>query len=161
VRDLGEDVFKLEEAVAATLERLAERDYVRQDVGTGQWRFLSQDEVTVERIVRRLSDEIRQKDLRDALAKLYHDRLRTPSGRLTLGKNGVAFNWGFFSNRAPLKKEDEPVSLRVCPPGTPAARDAEASAAANLNAPVVAWVVDEVGRIEERLRRALAIEALE
>src|SRR5207244_456647 len=73
---LDADVLQLERDVAATLEGLARHDFVRQEVGTDQWKFLSQDEVTVEKIVRRLAEDVRLHEVRDQVADLYAKQLQ-------------------------------------------------------------------------------------
>ena len=46
VDHLDTDVLKLERDLATTLDALEERNYVRLEPATNQWRFLTQDQVT-------------------------------------------------------------------------------------------------------------------
>ncbi|MBI3978332.1 MAG: BREX system P-loop protein BrxC, partial [Chloroflexi bacterium] len=161
VGDLDADVLQMEQDVAATLAALAERSYVRQEVATGQWRFLTQDEVTVEKIVQRIGEDIRQKEIRDAVLSLYSKQLLALfNGRITAGKSNTSFEYGVYLNDTPLKNDAAPVQLRVALAGTPAAQHAADESAVNLEEPVAYWVVEMASRLEERLRRAIAIERL-
>jgi hypothetical protein len=157
------DVFALERDVAATLEKLAARDYVRQEPGTEQWKFLTQDEVTVERIVRRLSDSVKQNQIRGEATRVYSDRLAAVvNGQLRMGKSNTLFRYGVFLEDSPVAgNADAPVSLKVALGGTPTAEQYLAKSASDLNAPVVYWIVAEAPKLRERLRRALAIDQLE
>jgi hypothetical protein len=159
---LDVDVLQLEQDVSQTLEALAAADFVRQEVATSQWRFLSQDEVTVEKIVQRIaSRDIRQTEIRDAVFKLYAQQLQSLfNGRITAGKSNTAFEYAVYLNDSPLKNDDAPVQLRVTLTGTQAARDAEEKSRVHLEEAVVYWIVESAPKIEERLRRALAIERL-
>lgn len=159
---LDQNVLQMVEDVATTLEALAARSFVRQDVATGQWRFLSQDEVTVEKIVLRLGEDLRQKEVRDEITALYSKQLLTLfPGRLTAGKSATAFEYGVFLNDAPLKNEQAAVQLRVALTGTEAAQRMTEQSAQNLEAAVVSWVVPVEEKVAQRLRRAMAIERLE
>jgi hypothetical protein len=162
VDDLDADVLKLEQDVAATLEALAAKDYVRQEPATGQWRFLTQDEVTVEKIVRQLGDEVRQQELRDEIVKLHQAQLKdSVSGQLRVGKTNTTFKYGVWLDGVAEKNEDAPVSLKAARPGTAAAQDAVAHRESNLDEPAVYWVFGPAKGLDGRLRRAIAIERLE
>lgn len=163
VDDLGADLLRLEQDVAATLAGLEQRSFVRQETATGQWRFLTQDEVTVEKIVRRIAEDLKQKELRDEVQKLHAERVeRLFNGTLTLGKSGTPFKYAVTLNGVPLKNDSAPVKLRVDLAASAAEKHAIAEESAScLDAPDVRWVVDHSGKLEERVRRALAIERLE
>jgi hypothetical protein len=159
---LDQDVLQMEVDVASTLEALAARSFVRQDVATGQWRFLSQDEVTVEKIVLRLGEDLRQKEVRDEITALYSKQLLSLlPGRLTAGNSSTSFEYGVFLNDTPLKNELAPVQLRVALAGADAAQRILEQSAHNLEEPLVSWVLPVDDRLAQRLRRALAIERLE
>lgn len=159
---LETDVSQLEEDLTATLDALAQRNYVRLEPATGQWRFLTQDQVTVERIVQRIADEdVRITDLRQEVAELYSQHLVAQfGGRLTHGRSNTTFNYGVYFADAPLKNEDAPVQLRLYLEGTPTAVSSIERAAAEVDSPVVRWVVPVPDKLEERLKRALAIDRL-
>jgi hypothetical protein len=159
VGHLDANVLELERDVEATLAALAEKSFVRQDMTDGQWRFLTQDEVTVECIVQRIAGELRAREVRDAIAKLYEAQLQSLfPGRITAGKSNTAFEYGLFLNDLPIKNEGAPVTLRAALAGTPAAGLAAEQSAADLEAAVVYWTLPAVAKLEERLRRAIAIE---
>ncbi len=162
VDNLDANILQLEQQVRETLEALAARSYVRRDVTTEQWRYLSQDEVTVEKIVSRLSGEVKQKDLRDEVQRLYDQQMKSMFiGRLTTGKTNTPFNIGVFLNDVPVRNESEPVQLRAVQTDTPAARRARDENSSNPSQPVVYWELPTSGQLEERLRRAMAIERLD
>jgi hypothetical protein len=163
VQNLPVDIFALEKNVATTLEKLAARDYVRQEPGTEQWKYLTQDEVTVERIVRRLGERIRQNQIRDAVVDFYKKGIPiAANGQLRVGKTNTLFRYGVFLEDTSLSASaDAAVSLRVAFAGTPTAEQFKAKSANDLDAPVVYWIVAEAAKIRERLQRALAIEQLE
>lgn len=161
IDDLDTDLLQLERDVAATLAKLAEHDFVRAEVGTGQWRFLSQDEVTVEKIVKRIAEESSARDVRDAIASLYEARLRGAyNGRLTHGSSNTSFDYGVFLNDNIVRNESAAVALRVALGKTAAANRAEKEYALDLDAPTVYWLLEPAARLEERVRRFLAIERL-
>ena len=104
MNDLDQDVLKLETDVAATLEALARRDFVRQEPATGQWRFLTQDEVTVEKIVREIGGDIRVKELRDAVFALFQAQLDAEySGQLRVGRTSTGFRYSVWLDGMTLK----------------------------------------------------------
>lgn len=161
VNRLDADVLELESQVSSTLSALAARNFVRQEVATGQWKFLTQDEVTVEKIVRRIADELKATEVRQEVTVLYSKRLLGLfNGRITHGKSNTAFDFGVFLNDVPLKNEHAPVKLRVSFAGTPASKKIAEESFLYLEEPVVHWVVDLSQRLEERLRRAMAIGRL-
>ena len=161
VTQLDSDILQLESQVAETLAGLVQRNFVRQEVTTGQWKFLTQDEVTVEKIVRRITDELKATEVRQEVSKLYSDRLLTLfNGRITHGKSNTTFEYAVLLSDVPLKNEQAPVKLRVAFAGTPAGHRAAEDSALYLEEPVVHWVVDLSQKLEERLRRAMAIERL-
>ena len=162
VNTLDADVLKIEEQLANTLGALEKRSYVRQEPATDQWRFLTQDQVTVERIVQRIAEEdVKANDVREATFQLFSDRLLgTFNGRLTHGKSNTVFEYGVFYGDTALKNEDAPVQLRLVLAGTPAATAAQQHSASELTAPVTYWVVTVPEKLQERLRRAIAIDRL-
>jgi hypothetical protein len=162
VDELDADVLQIERQLGDTLAALEKRSYVRQEPATDQWRFLTQDQVTVERIVQRIAEEdVKANDLREATFRLYSERLAGMfSGRITHGKSSTVFDYGAFYGDTALKNEDAPVQLRLCLEGTPVAAAAKEQSAADLTAPVVYWVVPVPEKLEERLRRATAIDRL-
>ncbi len=161
VNQLDADILALESQVAQTLGGLAQRNFVRQEVGTGQWKFLTQDEVTVEKIVCRLAEEMKATEVRKEVSTLYSQRLQTLfNGRITHGKSNTTFEYGVFLSDVPLKNEQASVKLRAVFAGTPSGHRAAEESEVYLEEPVVHWVVDLSPRLEERLRRAMAIERL-
>lgn len=159
VGEAGTDILDLERRLRATLDQLRMLDYVRQDVGSGQWRFLTPDEVTVEKIVSRIAGELPAKDVRDRAAGLYAERLKT-LGSVLVGKSGTPFDYGVQLNRAPLRNDGAPIQLKVW---FATSRDADRireDHAAYVEDSAVYWVVTVPERLDERLRRVLAIERL-
>ena len=159
---LDVDVIQLERDLTTTLDALENRHFVRLEPATGQWRFLTQDQVTVERIVQRVADEdVKTADIRDATFRLYSDRLLAGyGGRLTHGKSNTAFDYGVYYGETVLKNEDAPVQLHLYLEATPAAEAARDRALTDLDAPVVNWIAATPPKLEARLRRALAIDRL-
>jgi hypothetical protein len=162
VDHLDADVLELEQDLATTLDALESRNYVRLEPATGQWRFLTQDQVTVERIVHRIADEdVKAADLREEVFRLYSDRLLGGlGGRVTYGRSNTSFDYGVFYGETVLKNEAAAVQLRLYLGGTPAAQAARERGTTNLDAPAVNWIVAVPAKLEERLRRALAIDRL-
>ncbi len=161
VNRLDADVLQLERDVEKTLEALAQHSFVRQEVGTEQWRFLTQDEVTVEKIVQRIAEELRAPDVRKEVFELYQQQVKSLfPGRITVGKSNAAFDYGIYVNDTVVINERAPVQLRVALEGTPAAQRSADESAANLDTPAVSWVVPVPSRLHERLRRAMAIKKL-
>lgn len=159
---LDADVVQLERDVEATLRALTDRSFVRYEPATGQWKFLTQDQVTVEKIVQRIAEEdVKIADLREAKEQLYSTQLRAEfTGRITHGRSNTAFDYGVFYGETALKNEDAPVSLRLALEGTPTAEAAAERGRTQLDAPVVHWVVPVPDKLDERLKRVLAIERL-
>lgn len=162
VDDLNTDVLALERSVEATLHLLAEQDLVRQDPATGQWRFLTPDEVTVERLIRTIADELPEQTVREERLRLVGDHLRAMfPGRLTLGRTNTTFRYGLLVNEIPFVNQEAPVQLKIYLAETVQSRRIEEEYASYLSEPTVAWVIDLPERLSERLRRAIAIERLE
>ncbi len=163
VDSLETDVLQLEREVEETLAALEQRNFVRREAATGQWKFLTQDEVTVEKIVRRIAEDLKHKEVRDAVFKEYAKQLQALfNGRLTVGKSNTAFDYGVSLNAAPLKNDKAPVKLRVeLVASAGEARKIAEESAAYLDVPDVRWVLQVVPGLEDRLRRAIAIERLE
>jgi hypothetical protein len=159
VEGVQDDVLDLEKRLRATLEQLEVHSYVRRDVGSGQWRFLTPDEVTVEKIVTRIAGEVAAKDVRDEAAKLYAERLKA-LGSVVVGKSGTTFDYGVQLNATPLKSDAAPVQLKVYFDSTPTARKVAEDYAAYVEDSAVYWTVPVPERLEDRLRRVLAIGRL-
>jgi hypothetical protein len=158
---LDADVLALETQALQTLEALAQKNFVRRDPATEQWKHLSLDEVTVEQMLSRIQNEVRASDVRKEILKLYEDRLtKALPTRVTVGQMGTAFGYTQDLEGTVLKGEGEAVALRVWRPNPREAQRIAAETATNLEAPVVYWVLDEAKRLEQRIRRALAIERL-
>lgn len=162
VRDLvRDDVLALEQKVRVTLEALEQKNFARRDPATEQWKHLSQDEVTIEQLLKRIGDDIKARQVRDEVAKLYQERLaRIFPGRITLGQTATAFGYAVEFADTVLKGEGQPVTLRVLLPTPGTEQRAAEENAVSLDAPVVTWVVGEARRLEQQMRRALAIERL-
>lgn len=162
VQSLDTDVLQLEADVKRTLEALEAKNFVRLEAATGQWRFLTQDQVTIERIVQRIAeDDVKGKDVRDEQFKLYSARLQSQfNGRLVHGTSNTVFEYGVFLGDTPIKNEEAPVQLRLSFEGTTTAQAAEQENVVNLEAAVVHWIVPVPAKLDERLRRAIAIERL-
>ncbi|HYT79483.1 MAG TPA: BREX system P-loop protein BrxC [Actinomycetota bacterium] len=156
------DVVEIERDVKETLRALEKRSFVRLEAATDQWRFLTQDQVTIERIVQRIAEEdVKGKDVREETHRLYSDRLLALfNGRITHGRSNTVFEYGAYVGDTPLKNDDAPVKLKLCLAGSPQAEAAQQASATDLDAPLVYWVVDVPGKLDERLRRAIAIERL-
>ncbi len=165
VRHLAsDDALTLETLVRETLEALEHLDYVRRDPATEQWRHLSQDEVTVEKMLRHIGADVREAEVRREALKLYEARLAgLLPGRVSMGQMGVAFQYRVELDRTTVKNEGQPVAVRVLLPGAKTERterEVSDENAANLDAPTVTWIVGAARGLEERLRRALAIDRL-
>ena len=161
VSRLDTDILALETHVLKTLEALEQRNFVRRDPATEQWKHLSLDEVTVEQLLSRIQNEVKAGDIRKEILKLYEDRLtKTLAARVTVGQMGTAFGYTLELEGTVLKGDGEAVALRVLRPNPREVQRIAADNAANLEAPVVYWVLDEARHLEQRLRRALAIERL-
>ena len=157
------DVLQLQQEVAETLRTLEEYGFVRHEPATGQWKFLTQDEVTIEKVVRRISEDVKQKQLRDEVFSLYEKQLRSLfSGRITVGKSNTAFDYRLSLNSVVIRNEKLPVdlSVRLVASAGDTKKIAE-TAAQYLESPEVIWAVPISGSLEDRLRRALAIEQLQ
>jgi hypothetical protein len=158
---LDADVLALETNVLQTLEALEQRNFVRRDPATEQWKHLSLDEVTVEQMIARIEGEVRAADVRKEMLKLYEDRLtKTLTGRVTMGQTATAFGYALELEGTVLKGEGEPVFLRALRPSAREVQRIAAENATNLEAPAVHWVLGEAKHLERRLRRALAIGRL-
>ena len=161
VSSLDADVLKLEQDAQQTLEALTQHSFVRVEVGTEQWRFLTQDEVTVEKIVQRIADELKASEIRREVAALYEQQVKSQfPGHITVGKSNTAFDYGIYVNDTPVINEGLPVQLRLALESTPAAQRAVDDSAANLSKPTVSWLVPVPSRLDERLRRGMAIRRL-
>ena len=159
VDSLDADVLDLERRVEASLEALEGKHYVRREVGTDQWRFLTQEQVTVERIVEGI--QVREKEVRDELGRLFEERLQQLfPGRITLGRTNAAFEYGVWWGETPLRHEGAPIRLVACPEGSGTARLAAQVNASNLEEPVVWWVLPRPEALTAKVRRALAIGRL-
>ncbi len=162
VGDLATDVLALERAVAQTLEVLGSRSYVRKDPASAEWRFLTPDEVTVEKIVARIAEQdVRETDVRRERQALVGERItRTLTGRLTMGTTNTDFRYGVSLNDAVVLNDDAPVQLHVYFSETAAASRVAEQYAAYLASPEIYWLIQPPARLDDRLRRALAIARL-
>jgi hypothetical protein len=159
VDSLDADVLALERQVEATLQALEGKHYVRREAGTDQWRFLTQEQVTIERIVEKIS--VREKEVRDELDRLFQARLASLApGRITMGQTNTAFEYGVFWADTPLKHEEAPVRLVACLEGSSTATQAAEQNASNLEEPVVWWLLARSEELVEKVRRLLAIGRL-
>ena len=159
VDQAGTDVLDLERRLRTTLDQLRALNYVRQDAGSGQWRFLTPDEVTVEKIVSTIAGDLPAKEVRDRAAGLYGERLKA-LGSVLVGKSGTSFDYGVQLNGAPLKNDAAPIQLKVWFGTTRDADRIREDHAAYVEDSAVYWVVTVPERLDERLRRVAAIERL-
>ena len=159
VEHVDADLLDLEQRVRATLNKLEEFSYVRQDAASGQWRFLTPDEVTVEKIVTRIAGEVPAKDVRDQAAKLFAERLKQ-LGSVIMGKSGTRFDYGVQLNGTVINGDSAPVQLKVHFASLPRANQIRDEHAAYVEDSAVYWTVPVPDKLEERLRRVLAIERL-
>ncbi len=158
---LDADVLALEADVATTLEKLQELSYVRQDVGTKTWRFLTPDEVTVEQIVGEIAEQVAEKDVRNELHEIASGQIKAQyPGRVTHGKSRTTFRYAVSLNSDPIANDGEAVSLAVHFAESEGARRVEREYASYLGRPDVMWTVDVGDRLTSRLRRAIAIDRL-
>ena len=153
------DVLDLERQVEATLELLVKYSYVRRDAASGQWRFLTPDEVTVEKIVSRIAGDIAAKEIRDEAAKLFAERLKA-LGAVITGKSQTTFDYGVQLNGTPLKNDSAPIQLKVWFDTFAAAHRISDEHAAYIEDSAVYWTVPVPERLDDRLRRKLAIQRL-
>jgi hypothetical protein len=159
VDSLDADVLDLERRVQATLEELEAKHYVRREVGTDQWRFLTQEQVTVERIVEGI--QVREKEIRDELGRLFQERLQHLfPGKITMGRTSTAFEYGVYWGDVALKHGEAPVRLVACPEGSGTAKLAAEGNTSSLEEPVVWWVLPRPEALTEKIRRTLAIGRL-
>jgi hypothetical protein len=155
------DVLLLEQQVAEALAVLERHNFVRQEAGGGQWKFLTQDEVTVEKIVKRLAEGLSVSRIRREVTDLCAKRLAALfTGTIPHGQSNTRFDFGLSLDGNALKNADAPVQLTVLFEGSSAAESALAQAPATLESPRIVWILPPMPRLEERLRRALGIEAL-
>lgn len=158
---LDEDVLLLERQVLEGLEALEKRQFVRREVGTDQWKFLTQDEVTVEKIVTRIAEDLQASRIRREITDLSSRKLQaTFNARITHGVSNTTFDYGVSFGAASLRNQDAEVQLKVLPNDSPAAPEALANFAATLHTADVTWVLPQPQKLMDRLRRAIAIEML-
>ena len=156
------DVLAAKQRVTETLEALEHLSYVRRDPASGHWRFLTPDEVTVDKIVTRIAGDVAQKQVRDEIHRLYADRLKgVMPGRITLGKSNAVFRYGVFLNDNPIVNEEAPTSVKVLFASLPSANRIGEEYAAYLETPVVYWSLPVPDRLDDRVRRILAIDGLQ
>lgn len=163
VEAVDADVLQLEQDVAATLQALETRTFVRQDAGTSQWKFLTQDQVTLEKIASRIAEDLKVKEVRDAITGLYQTQLQAVlSGRLTVGKSNTPFDYGLYLGGGSLKNDKAPVKVKVdVVTRIDEVKKIAEESGGYLEEPQVRWVVFAASGVEDRLRRAMAIERLE
>lgn len=159
VEHVDVDLLGLEQQVRVTLTKLEEHNYVRQDAASGQWRFLTPDEVTVEKIVTDIAGRVPAKDVRDQAAQLYEQRLKQ-LGAVVVGKSSTKFEYGVELNGSPINGDGAPIQLKVHFESAPRAGQIRDDHAAYVEDSSVYWIIPVPDRLEERLRRILAIERL-
>jgi hypothetical protein len=159
VDSLDEDVLDLERQVQTTLEQLESKHYVRREIGTDQWRFLTLEQTTVEKIVEGI--EVREKEVRDELARQFQQHLQHLfPGKITMGRTNTAFEYGVYWADTALRHEGAPVRLVACPEGSSTAKLATKTNVANLDEPVVWWILPSPTSLRDKIRRAIAIGRL-
>lgn len=162
VTALDVNVLQLERDVEATLEALAKLSYVRKDPASQEWKFLTPDEVTIERLISRIATEVGETDVRRERQQMFAERLKALlPGRLTMGATNTTFEYGVFLNDAPIANDSAAVGLRAYFASASQAQKVAEDYAAYLSAPEVYWTITVPARLEERLRRAMAIERLQ
>ncbi len=158
---VDDDVLLLEQHVQEALKALEGRNFVRREVTTDQWKFLTQDEVTVEKIVKRLAEDFPASRIRKEVMGLCSTRLNGMlNGRVTHGVSNTVFEHGLSFSGSNLKSPSAEVQLNVVLEDSPAARSALLDVAATLESKEITWILAQMPKMEERLRRALAIDAL-
>lgn len=160
--DMGADVLDLERKVEETLSQLEGLSYVRREPASNEWRFLTPDEVTLEKILARIAtQDVKEIDVRRERQELVADQLKAHfTGRTTMGQTQTPFEYGVHLNEVAIAHDSAPVTLRVSFEGTEAAKQVAEQYAAYLTEPHVYWVVNLPKRLDERIRRRLAIERL-
>lgn len=159
--DLDTDILRLERDVEETLNALAEQSYVRLDAANSQWRYLSEDEVTVEKIVQRIAHDIGFVERRRIETELYARELQQAIGaNVNLGRSATSLPYALYLHGQVLRNADEAVALRVAWAGSEQAGRNEEENKYALDQPVVYWVVEPPPKVGDLLVRALAIERL-
>lgn len=155
------DVLRLEKQVGEALVALETKNFVRREVGTGQWKFLTQDEVTVEKIVKRLTEDLSASRVRKEVTELCSSRLGALlNGRVTHGVSNTTFDYGISLASVSLKNDSARVQVDVLFQDSPTAQSTLKDAATTLDSPKVWWILPPMPKLHDRIRRALAIEAL-
>jgi hypothetical protein len=157
-----EDILELERAVEETLKQLESLSYVRREPASEEWRFLTPDEVTIEKILNRIAtQDVREIDVRKARHQLVADQLKGQfSGRITVGQTQTSFEYGVYLNDVAVAHDSAPASLRLSFAGSERANGVVANYASALNEPEVHWIVDIPPSLDDRIRRRAAIERL-
>ena len=155
-------VLTLEQQVEQTLAELEKLSFVRRDPASDEWRFLTPDEVTVEKILSRIAtQDVKEGDVRRERQDLVAQQLKSVlPGWLSLGKTQTRFDYGVFLIGIPIAHESEPVSMKVSFAGSEAAMKIAEDYAAYLSEPEAHWIIELPKRLDERIRRRLAIERL-
>lgn len=161
VTTLDDDVLALEQQVREALEALEKKQFVRREVTTGQWKFLTQDEVTVEKIVARLAEDLKQSRLKKEISELSSKALGSVlTGRVTHGQSNTTFEYGVAYGSTSLKNQNAEVQIDVLADDSPQVQAAKDGIAETLNTPRVIWILPALPKLQERLRRAIAIQML-
>ena len=160
--DVQTDVLDLERKIEETLKQLEGLSYVRREPASNEWRFLTPDEVTIEKILTRIAtQDVKAIDVRKERQDLVADQLKSlANGRLNMGQTQTAFEFSLYLNEVAIAHEAAPVSLRVSFAGSEPAKQIAEQYAVHLTDPRVSWVIDLPKQLDERIRRRLAIERL-
>lgn len=159
---VNDDVLDLERKVEATLQQLETLSYVRGEPASNEWRFLTPDEVTIEKILTRIAtQDVKEIDVRKERQDLVADQLKGLfSGRTNIGQTQTPFEYGVYLNDVAISHEAAPVSLRVAFAGSEPSKQIAENYAGYLTEPEVYWLVDLNKSLDDRIRRRLAIERL-
>ena len=123
---------------------------------------MTPDEVTVDKIVTRLAEDVAQKQVRDEIHRLYSERLKgILPGRITMGRSNTNFRYGVSLNDNWIANEEAPVAVRALYGSSQAAKKVGDEYAAYLETPAVYWSIPVPDHLEDRVRRVLAIESLQ
>jgi hypothetical protein len=160
--DVKEDVLELERKVEETLKQLESLSYVRREPASEEWRFLTPDEVTIEKILTRIAtQDVKEIDVRRERQDLVADQLKSiATGRITMGKTQTPFEYGVYLNEVSVTNSGAPVSLRVAFGGSEPAKRIAEEYAGYLTEPQVDWIIELPKRLDDRIRRRIAIERL-
>ena len=120
--DTNADVLDLEMRLHGDPGAARTYNYVRQDAGSGQWRFLTPDEVTVEKIVPRIAGDLPAKEVRDEPRPLFAERLRRSDLSRRQVRNNLRLR-GAAQRGAASRTTSRPSSSRCSSPRCPLRAD--------------------------------------